>query len=262
MNPKEHGAKAQYRIFTRLLCLFLLLLLAGCQILIEGKPPGPWHEAYLSLEHDESVMFISNALAQAVSEFGEPVIPVKQVLLRRSLKSEKARRYSVGENFTRTACIDSSNGVFVIYMGKDPSDQNYFPLLAHECVHLLNADITDWYMEGIATDFSERFCTQQGLEWGDWKHHFSKSRRDPYALSYRMMSRLREEFVTEYNRLTQYAVANGGDEGWLKIDINAWLEILPENGRKKAVEIISPHVEVLQQRQTAQYSFDVPHSLK
>jgi hypothetical protein len=256
-------AKAQCLVIVRILGLFLLLQpMAGCVRLSEGKPPGPWHEAYQPIEHPASESFVSNALHQAMAEFGDPVVPVKQVLLRRSRKVEAARRYRLGEDFSLTECADPTNGIFVIYLAVDPDHRNYFALLGHECAHLINPHLTDWYMEGIATDFSERICRQEQIPWGDWKRHFMRSRREPYALSYRMMQQLREAFPEEYPALVLHAESSVRGGPWLRINIDAWLEGLSEANRTMALEIISSHAEGLRRSVGSQYDFKVPETLE
>ncbi|MEE9367449.1 MAG: hypothetical protein V3V05_01155 [Pontiella sp.] len=230
--------------------------------LSSSKPPGAWYDAYETIDDPASFTFISNGLARATAEFGEPVIPINKILLRRSRKTKEARRYRIGENFSLTQCADSTNGLFVIYMGVDPDHKNYYPLLAHECAHLINAQITDWYMEGIATVFSEEFCEEQELVWGDWKRHFMKSRREPYALSYRMMLDLKEVFPAEYASLIQHPMPNGKGPEWLHIDIDRWLVSLPADRYDEALDIIEPHVSVLRKQINEQYAFKVPEALK
>lgn len=252
-------------VLTHLLSLLLPLILlsvSGCLSMSSSTPSGPWHEAYQPITDQETEAFVQQGLARAVAEFGEPVIPVNKILLRRSLKTAEARRYRIKENFSLTQCVDPTNGLFVIYIGVDQGHPNYHALLAHECAHLVNPKITDWYMEGIATTFSEAFCENQDVEWGDWKRHFMRSRREPYALSYRMMSQLKAICPDEYSALVRFAVPNGKGPEWMHIDIDAWLDSLPENRRIEALDIIEPHIGVLQKHTTRQYTFSVPEALQ
>ncbi len=217
---------------------------------------------YQPINDRESDAFIARALGEAILTYGEPVIPVKKVLLRRSQKTEKARRYRIGEDFSLTECSDSTNGVFVIYLAVDSGHPNYFPLLGHECLHLLNPYITDWYMEGLATAFSEKICKDSGREWGDWERHFRRSRREPYALSYRMMQELQQAFPDEYPLLLKSTAANQTHANWLRIDIDAWLDLLDEERRGTALEIIEPYVKGLKRQVSQQYDFTIPAELK
>lgn len=241
----------------------LLLCVSGCGLSMSvGKPPGPWHDAYRPITDPETTAFVLNGLARARAEFGEPVIPVKTVLLRRSRKTKNAQRYRIGEDFSLTQCVDPTNGLFVIYIGVDPGHENYYALLGHECAHLINPKITDWYMEGIATVFSEEYCAEVGKNWGDWKQHFMRSRREPYALSYRMMLDLKAAFPDEYSSLILNPVLNEADPEWLHINIDAWLAIVPPARLNEALGMIKPHVKVLRKKINEQYTFKVPDALK
>lgn len=255
--------RARYSTLLWIGLLFLTAFLSGCATrLSDGKPPGPWYKAYQPIEQKESELFLFQSLELARAQFGEPVIPVNKVILRRSRKTEEARRYRIGEDFSLTECIDTTNGVFVIYIGVDPDHRNYYPLLGHECCHLINPHITDWYMEGIATLFSEEACKAEGYEWGDWKRHFERSRKEPYARSYRMMRDLKQAFPDEYPELINHLQPNGKGPPWLHIDIDAWLDILPSDRRREALELIKPHVSVLKKEVNRQYGFIVPAELK
>ncbi len=242
--------------------LFLPLLFSGCVRLGDARPPGPWYQAYQSIDDEASREFVVLALEQAVAEFGEPAIPVNKVLLRRSRKTAEAHAYRIGEDFSLTECVDMTNGVFVIYIGVDPDHKNYFAYLGHECAHLLNPRITDWYMEGLATVFSEQVCRELGKEWGNWKKRFERSQRGPYALSYRMMRALQQAFPAEYPSFVRYAVPNGHGPKWLRIDIDAWLGSLPQERRAEALAIIEPHVSVLRKQTSNQYGFAAPAELQ
>lgn len=245
-----------------LLCLCLLLVgLPGCMQLSDSKPSGPWHEAYQPINDPASEAFVSQALGKLVAEFGNPAIPVNKVLLRRSKKVAEARRYRLGEDFSLTECVDATNGVFAIYLAVDPGHQNYFPLLAHECVHLLNPYIIDWYMEGLATVFSEQMCMEVECEWGDWKRHFMRTRREPYGLSYRMMLDLQQEFPNEYPSIIRFVAENGKGEDHLRIDIDAWIGTLPDARRAVALDIVSSYAAELHRKVGEQYYFTIPAEL-
>lgn len=245
------------------LCLFLLLSgLSGCMQLSSGKPPGPWHEAYQPIEDADSEAFMALALEQAIAQFGEPVIPVEEVILRRSKKLPEARRYRIAEDFSLTECVDSTNGVFAIYLGVEPDHPNYYPLLGHECAHLLNPRIIDWYMEGFATVFSEQFCADTDRPWGSWERHFNRSRRDPYALSYRMMRELQEAFPDHYPSIIRYVAENGNGSDKLRIDIDRWLQTLPPNRRAEALQIIAPYTKILHRQISDRYYFTIPEALR
>ena len=260
---EANANQVQHIPLWTVLCLVLFLLpLSGCMQLSDGKPPGPWHEAYQPIDDPASEAFIAQTLEQAITEFGQPVVPVNQVLLRRSTPLPEARRYRIGRDFSLTECVDSTNGIFVIYLAVDPEHRNYFPLLAHECAHLLNPYILDWYMEGLATVFSEQRCLDTGREWGDWKRHFMRTRREPYGLSYRMMMELQQELPNGYATIIHFVAENGKGPDKLRIDIDAWLDSLPEDRRMLAYEIISSYVKTLEKEISDQYYFTVPQALE
>jgi len=250
-----------HRLPLLFLCL-LAVLSAGCVRLIGSRPEGPWYEAYQPIEDAASEEFIYRALDEAVRVFGEPVIPVKKVILRRSRKSDAARFYALAEDFSLTECVDRQNGIFVIYIGVDPDHENYYALLGHESAHLLNPFITDWYMEGLATLFSGRVCEELGQEWGSWAVRFDQMQRDPYAVSYRMMQQLQAAFPQAYCRIPRFAVANGRGGPWLQVDIDAWISTLSAAERETAREIIRPCVSVLRKHTNRQYGFTVPAGLQ
>lgn len=235
------------------------MLFIGCAGLREGKPSGPWHEAYQPLNDPAAEEFFFDALERAKAEFGQPVVPIEQVIFRRSKKADAARGYRIGEDFSLTECLDSTNGVFVVYIGVDQDHRNYYPLIGHEAAHFINARITDWYMEGVATLFSKEACAAAGKPWGDWERHFSKSRRHPYALSYRLARDLKAAFPAEYPAIVSFTAPNGDE--WARIDIDAWIASLPIDRRGEALEIIAPHVKTLSRNVNAQYGFTAPAAI-
>ncbi len=242
------------------LLLFLCLFLAGCTG-FSTRPPGPWCDVYQSIRDSDSHAFVSEVLAVAVDEFGEPEHPVRQVLLRRSLRNDEFKKYRVREGFSLTECVDAANGLYVIYMGMGPEEPDYSAFLAHECAHLLNPRITEWYMEGIATLFSEQVCEAMGIDWSQLRSHFMRDEREPYALSYRMMKALQEAFPTEYPSIIRFVARNRSGDEWLRVDIDAWIASLPAARQREAVEIIEPYVKVLAKENRKLYDFAVPSGI-
>ncbi len=259
MKRFQSCAKAQRLVTAMALCLFFLC--AGCIRLSDGVLPPDWYTAYQPLEHPDSAVFLSNALVRVTEEFGGAVIPVKQVKLYRSRRLPDERRYfAYHQDFSSTLCTDATNGVFVILMGFDPDHQNYYGVFGHECGHLLNADIKDWYMEGLVTVFSEELLVELGK--AHWKRNFMRSRYDPYARSYQMMKALKQACPDEYPTIVRFAVPreDGRGEG-LRIDIDAWLATLPEVQRTAALEIIAQHAKFLRKNVGVDYAFTIPEAL-
>lgn len=229
-------------IVQQVLCLFFMLIsFSGCVQLIEGRPAGPWHDAYNPIEDTASEAFITQAWARLEAEFGGPVIPVQQVLLRRSKKSGDAAGYRIAENFSLAECVDPSNGVFAIYLSLDPGNFDYYGLLGHECGHLFNPYIFDWYMEGLVTRFSEQLCAEVGVPWGHWQRRFKRNRRDPYALSYRMMCELQAHFPQYYPSIPRFTAPGTLALERLRIDIDAWIASLPLERQQEARDVITPY---------------------
>lgn len=267
-TPRHKGYKTRTSGSLRVLCALVFLscvcisgVLSGCAGLSNGKPPGPWHEAYEPISDPAADAFVADALNMAVAAYGEPVIPVNKVMLRRSRRTPEARRYRIDEDFSLTECVDSTNGIFVIYLGVDPGHRNYFALLGHECAHLLNPFIFDWYMEGFSTVFSEEVCDAADREWGDWKRHFERTRREPYGLSYRMMRELKERFPDEYPSIIRHTQAAGKDAGRQHVDVDAWLETLPPERIGRARDIIDAYSEDLLRKTSEQYHFSAPSAV-
>lgn len=243
------------------LFLFLCLLLAGC-VGVLTRPSGPWYEVYQPINDPASNTFVADVLKQAVNEFGEPVHPVEQVLLRRSRKSREFKNYRVREDFSLTECQDATAGIYVIYLGMGPDDPDYFAFLAHECAHLLNPQITDWYMEGMATLFSEEVCEARGIDWNSLRTHFETDKREPYALSYRMMKALKEAFPEAYPSIIRFVGPNRSGEAWQRIDIDAWIASLPLADQRKALSIIEPYAKRLAKEKRKLYDFTVPSGIE
>ncbi|MCF7848232.1 MAG: hypothetical protein K9M45_05220 [Kiritimatiellales bacterium] len=255
--------KARRILSWKVPCLFLLLCaLPGCQTLINDKPPIPWHECYEPLDSPAAEAFVFQALEEAVPRFGKPAVPVGSLQLRRSRKTSNVRNYRLAENFTLTECVDSDKGEFVIYMAVEPGHESFYPLLGHECFHLLNPMIFDWYMEGAATVFSEEICRANGVSWATWEKRFRRDKhRKPYSASYWMMKELKEAVPSDYPRFLRFTVP-AAEEDRRQIDIDAWLNTLPASDRAQAVDVISRWMKILKRRASEDYNFTVPKELK
>ncbi|MDZ8119546.1 hypothetical protein [Pontiella agarivorans] len=244
------------------IAVWIAVLISGCSTMINGVPDGPIHAAYQPLGDPEAEAFFFQCLDSLEEQYGKPDIPVKDVIFRRSRKNETARRYRIAEDFSLTQCINPDNGEFVVYIGVDADGKNYYPLLTHECGHFINARIKDWYIEGFATVFSEEICTEFNKPWGDWGRHFNRSRKNPYARSYRMMRDLKAACPEAYPKIIRFTKINGQSSEWLCIDIDAWLETLSSVQYDAALEIIEPHLKVLRRHTASGYTIEIPSALK
>jgi len=255
--------RARHILLWKVTCLFLLLsMLSGCRSLIDAPPPFPWHECYEPLESLAAEKFVSQALEKAVSIYGEPVVSVQSVLLRHSSKTHKVRNYRLAVNFNLTECLDPEKGLFAIYLAAEPDSEDFYPILGHECFHLLNPYIFDWYMEGAATVFSEEFCRECGVSWAAWEKRFRREgKKKPYSASYWMMKELKQAVPGHYPQIIRYT-ATSGKKDRLSIDIDAWLDTLSESERIRALNIISRWMKILKRRESKVYHFTVPAELK
>jgi hypothetical protein len=101
-----------------------------------------------------------------------------------------------------------------------------------------------------------------GKDWGDWRRYFMESRRDPYALSYRMMFELRDAFPFHYPQLIHCTAPNvNGTTRWQRIDIDKWIGSLPDDRHGEALNIIEPYIDVLSKHTGKLYDFAVPSEL-
>ena len=77
-----------------------------------------------------------------------------------------------------------------------------------------------------------------------------------------MMQELQQEFPAEYPSLVRYVATNGKGKDRLRIDIDEWLEILPDDRYDIALDIISSYSKTLNKKTSEQYYFTVPQALE
>ena len=155
----------------RILCV-VFLCMAACAPL-EDKPASmKWHELYVPIEEPEAKAFLAAGIELLQSEHGSPEIPIREVLIRQSIKREGASRYRAATGFSKTEVVDPERGVFCIYLEVDSSHERFYYLLGHEIGHLLRP-----YLIGVAkeerfcNEFSRRLCRQQNRPWEDsWEN--------------------------------------------------------------------------------------------
>jgi len=243
--------------------LALLIILPACTQWEKGKPPGAWYKSYQPIQNPQADQFVKQALALTRTQFPPPIFPPQKIILRHSKKTAAAKNYRIAEHFSLTECIDITNGIFVIYIEVDPTHPSFYPLLGHECTHLINPKIFDWYMEGIATQFSEDLCKKEGKSWTEWAKRFNKTSTDPYALSYQMMHQIKQTVTPQnYATILQHRAPNHFNPNRERIDIIAWLKTLPPNKQKKVIAIIRRYQKQLLTHRSQQYDFTpIPSSL-
>ena len=239
------------------------LLAQGCKTLLHEKPPCPWYAVYEPVSYPLAHRFAWDAFMKAQQAYGPARVPVRTILLRYTKKLDAYHRYAVAEDFSLTECADASNGLMVVYVDCLPDDPAFFPTLAHECAHLLNPYIKDWYMEGFATLFSDRYCHYLHYDWSAWEDRFgSPLKKGPYALSYRMMRELQGACPMEYDRILHFVAEDDRGPNALHIDIDRWLETLPPERQAEALGIIEKYAPLLHHYASEKASFTLPQELK
>jgi hypothetical protein len=215
------------------------LAVAGCRTTAPPPPPPatPWEDCYRPIHDAAADAFVQAALAE-LGRYGGPRIPVRRVELRLSRKTRAARRLRIAEGFTRTACVDPATGRFVIYLRVSPGDPEFYPLLGHECGHLLDARVRDWWMEGFCTLFSARLAEGAGRSWATWERRFRRRPDEPYAVAYRAAGDLEAAVPDAFAGLFRHPPRPGPEPGWFELPFAAWLETLGPQARVAAEAVL------------------------
>lgn len=161
----------------------ILLLLTGCQSLREKPAALPFHECYQEITDPDALEFVQQALDLLNEKYGGPSRPIHTIHLRLAERNQTGRAYRLAEHFSKTEWI--SPGTVAMYIEVPPGNKEFYPLLGHECGHLLDPSIVnDWQMEGFCMRFSEEICNRTGRSWTVWKRRFTRKSSDPYAKAY------------------------------------------------------------------------------
>ena len=122
--------------------------------------------------------------------------------------------------------LSLKQGVYVIYTKHKVGTPEFYAELGHEVFHTLDVKCFDWYVEGLASVFSEEFALSKGLTWNVWRKRFiTEQGSKPYAASFIMMKeiyRLQEGVFRNFMKFAVY----GRDKKIKYIDINKWGESL------------------------------------
>jgi hypothetical protein len=161
----------------------LLLLFCGCHTLIDKPASVPFKDCYEEITDPEAHAFVQVGLELLREKYEGPRRSIETVHLRISKRNAAGRAYKLAEGFSRTELLP--NGEVVIYIAVRPGAPEFYPLLGHECGHLLDPSIIDdWQMEGFCMVFSEELCARTGHSWKVWKKRFKRTSSDPYARAY------------------------------------------------------------------------------
>jgi hypothetical protein len=158
-------------------------LLTGCQVLIRKPDDVLFHECYVTVDDSAALEFVQEALEVLDEEHGGPRLPVETVHLRVSQRNATGRQYRLAEKFSKTELV--APGEIAIYIAVPPGYEEFYPMLGHECGHLLDPTvIDDWDMEGFCMVFSEKICKRTGRSWEAWRRRYPRDSADPYAKAY------------------------------------------------------------------------------
>lgn len=142
--------------------LGILFLSFGCTTLVEKPADIPWHQCYQPITDPEAQNVLQTGIRFLKTEYGPPDIPVNEVMMRYSEKTEAAREYRISEHFSLTETVDAEKGIFCIYLSVPPGHEKFDYLLGHEIAHLKHPDrIDDPEMERFCNEFSRRLCEKE-----------------------------------------------------------------------------------------------------
>lgn len=210
---------------------------------------GPYAQ-YQAIDDPEAHSFLQQGLSYAIKLYGEPRIPVTKVFLR-------YRPQGALTNLT-----DSRKGVFTIFLSRKPQEYSFYGQLAHEVVHLLNAQLYDSYVEGLNTVFSEKLLKRSGRDWSGWEKYFKGGEEPFYAATYFMMKEVSEVAGDDAMRnFLSHAKYDSGNPQRMFIDIQEWINSIPREKRDKVKNVILKYVSNVQKSvntMNERYTFMLP----
>ncbi|NES78367.1 MULTISPECIES: hypothetical protein [Okeania] len=183
-----------------------------------------------SLNNVSISSFVQSVFNYSQQLYGEPRIAVKKVNLRL--------------HTTPLASLDNANqGEFTIYLSRKPSEYAFHGQLSHEIFHLLNAQLLDCYVEGLATVFAEKVLTRKDLDWSGWETYFQQGSEPFYSLTYSMMKEVSETAGSaNMSRLLEFAVDNKASKKWMHIDIDGWLSLMSNYVKIEVEKVINKYI--------------------
>lgn len=252
------GLRRSFGVCSQLLLggVFVLLLLAWQSDAIEDIER---YRDYQKLTEKEAHEFLFKGLKYLKEIRGNILYSDHDIDLRLSVLPYATKE--LPQKFSATAIIDESKAV--IFLSAKPGDGfPFYGQLGHEIFHLVNPEIMDSYMEGLATLFSKRLMEQLGYNWS-WCLEFFKKGGEPfYGQTYFMVQDI--ELVVGWKKileLPEYWRNTGGRAK--QIDINAWIDTLDPSDKATVENIIarySPVVNKCRQTMKKKYAFAIPNS--
>jgi len=213
--------------------LFFIILFSSYSNASEIKTN--WYKSYPKIENIEAKEYLNDGIRYSIKQFGNPNIYINQVNLRLSKPLEKNLR----SNFQICEITDSKEGIFTIYLSRLPSEYAFYGQLGHEIFHLLNAKISDAYVEGLSTVFSEMLIIKNGKNWSRWLQYYQAGNEPFYANSYFMMKKIVSIVgIDNMHNFLSYTVYKDNREETMYLDINSWLKTLSLIKQTKVIEVI------------------------
>ncbi|MDJ0553439.1 MAG: hypothetical protein QNJ68_03180 [Microcoleaceae cyanobacterium MO_207.B10] len=174
--------------------------------------------------------FVESGFNYSQKLYGQPKIPVKKVNLRFNTRA-------------LTSLDNVAQGEFTIYLSRKPSEYAFHGQLAHEIAHLLNAQLLDCYVEGLASIFAEKMLNSQNLDWSRWETYYQQGNEPFYGLTYSMIKEVSETVGSaNMRRLLDFAVYNDASKQLMHIDIDGWLSSMSDLTKTEAKKLIKKYI--------------------
>jgi len=219
------------------------LALVGLTATLGTGSPFRWF--YQPIVEPRAEAFVKEALREASAWIGPPKKPVRLVQIR--LSQPRDAKSKLRRGFQLCETVDAERGIYCIYLSRKPGEYAFHGQLAHEVFHLLRPRAMDAYIEGLATVFAERFLRQKKLDWDGWDRHFQAGADPFYAATYRMMKEVATLAGDAHLRGLFEHLRPAEKEGQERLDIETWLQTLPEMLRKQVRAVILKHAPVVRE---------------
>lgn len=140
----------------------------GCVTQVPKPASVAWHTVYRPIDDAKALHFLESGIQLLTKTHDSPEIPIKEVMLRHTVKNDAATDYRVSTGFSKTELVDRERGVFCIYLAVPPSHERFYYLLGHEIGHLLRPKIVGSAdEERFCNEFSRQLCAQENRPWSE-----------------------------------------------------------------------------------------------
>jgi hypothetical protein len=222
-------------------CLFVFHSVAFSPVAL-AEPP--WFKQYQSIDDPETLEFAWKGFQYAQALLGAPRISVVTVHLRLSVPVNAESHLK--KHFQLTETTDADEGIFTIYVSREPGAYAFAGQLAHEICHLLNGNLHDAYAEGICTVFAEKYLVAQGYDWRGWRRYFDEGNAPFYGATYYMIREIWNLVGNhQIGRLLTCARYDPDGSGKMYLDVIDWLRPLPEQTQRQILRIIDRYQTVI-----------------